>query len=150
MNVVDFPSSPTSSPTHERRRRRSHGRAAVEPTADRPIVLFGSLSAEWGPETHTVRWREGTEEVPGDRAVARLFGGFDLVEWIDCVGGPTPDAVVAVPADLEGRRTLAEWPTGRWLEAAPGLWLCGADGHLLVAPLSPALRTSFRERVSRT
>jgi hypothetical protein len=145
MNVVDFPITPTDA-WRDGVRRHSERRS---PTP-RHDATFGPLRAEWGPDTDAVRWRDGDDEVPGDLAVARLFGGFDLTGWIDCVGGPTLDAVVAVPADPEGRRTLAGWPTGRWLEAAPGLWMCGAGGHLLVAPVDPVLRASFRERVSRT
>ncbi len=145
MNVVDFPTDP-----HDRTRRRSRNRRG--PDADPPsrVVSVGSLRAEWRSDTGSVRWEDDAGEVPGETAVARLFGGFDLLEWIECLGAPTPEAVVAVPADGRGRRVLEEWPRGHWLEAAPGLWVCGGDDHLLVAPVDPVLRASFRRRVNRT
>jgi hypothetical protein len=103
------------------------------------LVSIGSLVLEICPTTSEAEWFEGDQATDPATALARLFGQFDLTAMAPGIRSPGPTVLVYRPTGRKGRTDMRALPQGRWIEAAPDLWITHDGESLLMSPADPTL-----------
>lgn len=99
-------------------------------TCNHELATHGRYGVIACPACGLVEWFGPQGAVDPAEAMAALFGSFDLIGSVPCVGAPAR-SVLAYGTGPARRRALDILPRHCWLAASPELWLA-TDGRVLL------------------
>jgi hypothetical protein len=102
-------------------------------------VDLGSVVVDICPVTSQAEWYDSDELVDPASALATLFGQFDLATAAPGLRSPGTMVLAYRPSGRRGRAAMRALPQGRWIEAAPDLWITHDGESLLMSPTDSVL-----------
>lgn len=120
--------------------------APAPPSFDGLTIELGVATALLSPGGDPASWFISGEAVDSGRAMAQVFGNFELVGKSRTVGAPAREVLIYRPTSPVEADRMRALPPHRWIRVTVELWAATDHETLSLAPTTPGLVERLTDR----